>query len=243
MSTLVTCEIDGGVATLRLDDGKVNVLSPAMQAAINDGLDQAERAGAVVVLTGRERVFCGGFDLATLRGGGQAASGMLRGGFALAERVLTFPRPVVSACNGHAIAMGLFLMISADYRLGAEGPFKLTANEVAIGMPLPQSAIDICAGRINPAFMDRMLGLAEVFAPEDAVPAGILDRTAPHEDLVKQAQALAGQLAELDASAHRVSKLRVREAMVGALRASMDAEFPEGASLPAGAGPRTPGAA
>jgi enoyl-CoA hydratase len=243
VSTLVSCDIDGGVATLRMDDGKVNVLSPAMQAAINDGLDRAEQAGAVVVLTGRERVFCGGFDLATLRGGGQAASGMLRGGFALAERVLTFPRPVISACNGHAIAMGLFLMISADYRIGAEGPFKLTANEVAIGMPLPQCAIDICEGRLNPAFIGRMLGLAEVFGPDEAVPVGILDRTVPHEDLVKEAQAQAGQLAELDAAAHRVSKLRFRDPMVAALRASMDAEFPEGASLPAGAGPRPAGSA
>jgi enoyl-CoA hydratase len=148
---------------------------------------------------------------------------------------------VVSACNGHAIAMGLFLMISADYRLGAEGPFKLTANEVAIGMPLPQCAIDICEGRLNPAFIGRILGLAEVFGPGEAVPVGILDRTVPHEDVVKEAQALAGQLAgQLDSTAHRVSKLRFRDGMVKALRASMDVEFPEGASLPEGAGPRPP---
>lgn len=231
MGTLVSCEIDGGVATLRMDDGKVNVLSPAMQADIQSALDQAEAAGAVVVLTGRERVFSGGFDLATLRGGGQPASAMLRGGFKLAERVLTFPHPVVMACNGHAIAMGLFVMISGDYRLGAEGPFKLTANEVAIGMTMPQAAIDICNGRLNPAFIGRVIGLAEVFPPEDAVAAGMLDRTVPHADLVKEAQALAAQLAELDATAHRVSKLRVRTDLLSALRASTEAEFPEGGSL------------
>ena len=232
MSALVSCEVGGGVATLRMDDGKVNVLSPDMQAAIRAGLDEAEAADAVVVLTGRERVFSGGFDLATLRGGGAAASGMLRGGFELAERVLTFPRPVVMACNGHAIAMGLFLVMSGDYRLGAEGPFKLTANEVTIGMALPQAAIDICHGRLNPAYTGRVLGLAEVFSPDDAVPAGILDRTVAHDELVKEAQALAGQLAELDATAHRVSKLRFRSGMLSALRSSMDAEFPAGGSLP-----------
>lgn len=223
MGTLVSCEIDDGVAVVRLDDGKVNVLSPAMQAEIRAALDEAESAGAVVVITGREKVFSAGFDLATLRGGGQAAVDMLQGGFVLAERVLTFPRPVVAACNGHAIAMGLFLMISADYRLGASGPLRLTANEVTIGMALPQAAIDICNGRLNPAYIGRVLGLAEVFGPEEAVPAGILDRTVAPEQLLDEARKLASDLAGLDAEAHRVSKLRFRAPMLQALRASIDA--------------------
>ena len=225
MGTLVSCEIDGGVATLRMDDGKVNVLSPAMQADIHAALDSAESAGAVVVLTGRGHVFSGGFDLATLRGGGPAAGQMLRGGFELAERVLSFPRPVVMACNGHAIAMGLFLMISGDYRLGADGPFKLTANEVAIGMAMPQAAIDLCHALLSPTHINRVLALAEVFPPVEAVAAGMLDRTVAPDALVAEAQGVAAELSQLDPRAHEISKRRARAGVLGALRASIEGEL------------------
>lgn len=231
VGTLVSCEIDGGVATLTMDDGKVNVLSPGMQADIHAGLDVAESNGLVVVFTGRENVFSGGFDLATLRGGGPQATDMLRGGFELARRVLSFPTPVVTACNGHAIAMGLFLMISGDYRLGAVGPFRLTANEVAIGLSLPQAAIDICQSRLNPAYLSRVLGLAEVFSPDDARAPGMLDRTVPPEHLVVEAQRLAAQLTKLDLHAHAVSKLRARAGVLAALRASIEADFQNDGAL------------
>src|SRR5687768_11666907 len=112
MDDLVTCRIDAGIATITFDDGKMNVMSPRMLAAISSALDLAEKDGAVVVLTGREGVFSAGFDLKVLRGGKLDAFTMLRDGFALAERVLSFPRPVIAACNGHAIAMGAFLLLS-----------------------------------------------------------------------------------------------------------------------------------
>ena len=231
MGGLVSCDIAEGVATLRMDDGKVNVLSNDMQADINAGLDAARQAGAVVVLTGRDKVFSAGFDLATLQGGGQPASDMLRGGFELAERILSFPSPVVMACSGHAIAMGLFLLMSGDYRLGAGGPFKLTANEVAIGLTLPQSAIDICHGRLNPAYTTRVIALAEVFAPDDAVTAGMLDRTVPAEELLASARELAARLAGLDRQAHTASKLRARSGLLRDLRASIEADFKDGRLL------------
>ena len=90
-----------------MDDGKVNVLGPAMQQEINDALDraEAEKAGAVVI-AGNERVFSGGFDLKVFRSGDvQASIDMLKGGFSLSHRLLSFPKPVVAACTGHAIAM------------------------------------------------------------------------------------------------------------------------------------------
>ena len=94
-----------------MDDGKVNVMSSAMQAELHAALDRAEADGAVVVLTGRPGVFSAGFDLTVLRAGGDEAPAMVRGGFELAYRVLSFPLPVVVACTGHAIAMGTFLLL------------------------------------------------------------------------------------------------------------------------------------
>ena len=135
---MVSYHCDDAIATITIDDGKVNALSLAVLAELNAALDQAERDGAVVILAGRDGVFSAGFDLPVLRGGGPDARAMLRAGFELAARLLAFPRPVVIACTGHAVAMGVFLLLCGDYRVGATGPYKITANEVAIGLTMPE---------------------------------------------------------------------------------------------------------
>src|SRR3954454_14120047 len=128
-----------------MDDGKVNALSIDMLDDLNAALDRAEADEAIVVLTGRGDVFCAGFDLGVLTGDGGAAVPMLRAGFELAHRVLSYRRPVIVACSGHAIAMGAFLLLSADYRIGVAGAaHKYTSNEVAIGLTMPRAAIAIC---------------------------------------------------------------------------------------------------
>ncbi|HZN15336.1 MAG TPA: crotonase/enoyl-CoA hydratase family protein [Acidimicrobiales bacterium] len=223
---LVSYELDGGVAAITMDDGKANVLSLAMQGELDGALTRAEDDGAVVVLAGRDGRFSGGFDLATLNAGGPDAFAMLRGGFELAERLLSFPRPVVIACTGHTIAMASFLLLSGDYRIGADGAFKITANEVAIGLTLPWAAIEICRHRLTPAAFDRATILAEVFSPAAAVDAGFLDRVVPAADLAAAAREAAAQFAALDAAAHAATKLRSRERALTALRAAIDMEFP-----------------
>src|SRR5262245_10448309 len=129
MHPLVGYQLADSVATIAMDDGKVNVLSQRMIDEISTALDQVIDA-AVVVLAGRPDVFSAGFDLPVLRAGGPAATGMMRAGFELAERLLSYPRPVVIACTGHAVAMGALLLLSGDYRVGAAGPYKVTTNEV-----------------------------------------------------------------------------------------------------------------
>jgi enoyl-CoA hydratase len=224
METLVSYRLDQSIATIALDDGKVNALSPAMQSQINGALDQAVADHATVVLTGRAGVWTAGFDLGVLRAGGPAALGMVRSGFALAERLLTFPHPVVVACSGHAVAMGVFLLLSADYRIGAAGPFRITANEVAIGLTMPRAAIAICRQRLAPAHLHRAITLAEVYAPDDAVAAGFLDRVVPAGELAEAARQAAARFTALDRNAHAGSKLRVQEATLQALREALDAD-------------------
>ncbi len=222
---LVTCRIDGPVATITMDDGKRNALSPEMFARLGAALDQAASARSVVVLTGREEVFSAGFDLNVLKKGNADTLRMLNAGFLLAERLLSFPTPVVVACNGHAIAMGVFLLLSGDYRLGAAGPFKLTANEVAIGLTMPRAAVEICRQRLAPAHFHRAVLLAETYSPETAVDAGFLDRVVPAAELPGEAQKIATQLAALDLTAHARSKLRARSASLRALRAGRRADL------------------
>ncbi|MGO8728385.1 MAG: crotonase/enoyl-CoA hydratase family protein [Streptosporangiaceae bacterium] len=228
MGALVSYRRAGSMATITMNDGKVNALSPEMLSQLSAALHRAEADGVVVLLTGRDGVFCAGFDLAVVRAGGAAAVSLLRGGFELAARILAFPAPVLVACTGHAVAMGAFLLLSADDRIGAAGPYRITANEVAIGMTLPAAAIEICRQRVGPEYLTRVLALAEVLSPEDAVTAGFLDRVVPAAQLRETAAAGAARLATLDRAAHAASKARLRAPVLGAIRAAIEADFPAG---------------
>ncbi len=222
MPELVSYERNDRVATITMDDGKANVLSLPMLAAVNGALDQAVSDGAVVLLTGRAGIFSGGFDLNVLRTGGTDAARMLEQGFLLALRVLEHPAPVVMACNGHAVAMGSFLLLTGDYRIGTEGPFKLVANEVAIGLTMPWAAIEICRQRLAPAHFNRAVILAESFAPAEGVAAGFLDRVVEGPELDPTAVAVATDLAALDPTAHAASKSRARQSAIAAIRAGLE---------------------
>lgn len=224
MGKLVSYQLRDSIATITMDDGKVNVLSPQMLTELNEAFDRAAADHAVVMLTGRPGVFCAGFDLAVLRAGGSPASGMLRAGFELAARMLAFPAPVLIACTGHAVAMGAFLLLSGDYRVGAAGLYKITANEVAIGLTMPLAAVEICRQRLSPAYLSRAVMLAEVFAPGDAVAAGFLDRLVQAPELQDVATRSAVEAARLDMDAHAATKLRARGLALTAIRAAIAAD-------------------
>jgi len=228
MTDLVTYTLDAGVATIAMDDGKANALSVAMLTELHAAIDRAEADAGVVVLAGREGVFSGGFHLPTLRGTGPERSAMLRAGFDLAVRLLTFPTPVVIACTGHAVAQGAILLLCGDDRIGAAGPYKVTLNEVAIGLIVPRSMIVIARERLNPSGAHRALALAEAFGPEGAVDAGFLDRAVPAEDVLAVAQQAARSYATLDMKAHVATKARLDEEMLDRLRPMIDKEFPAG---------------
>jgi enoyl-CoA hydratase len=224
MATPVTYQLKDSVGTITMDDGKVNAMSLAMLAGLNVALDRAVADRAVVVITGRPGVFSAGFDLNVLRAGGPDAQKMLTTGFELAYRMLSFPTPLVLACSGHAIAMGVFLVLAADYRIGADGPFRIGANEVAIGLTMPHFGVEICRQRLTPAHFNRAVIFSEMYSPTEAVPAGFLDRVVPAAELQSEAQRFAATLTRLDMTAHAASKLRVREQTLKAARAAIEAD-------------------
>ena len=222
---MISYRLDDKIATITIDDGKVNALSLQVLTEVNAALDRAEQDQAVVVLAGREGVFSAGFDLPVLRVGGPDALTMLRAGFETAARLLAFPRPVVIACTGHAVAMGVFLVLCGDYRVGATGPFKITANEVAIGLTMPRAAVEICRQRLTPAHFNRAVVIAETFSPADAVAAGFLDRTAEASEVHEVARGAAARLATLDQPAHAATKRRARGRALDAIRSAIDADM------------------
>jgi enoyl-CoA hydratase len=199
-----------------------------MLEALHTGLDAAEAAQSLVVLAGRDGVFSGGFDLQVLGGMDRHAADLLTGGFELAYRMLSFPTPIVVACTGHAVAMGSFVLLSADHRIGLAGAaHRIVANEVAIGMTLPWTAIEIIRQRLTPAAFQQAANLAATFSPERAVAAGFLDEVVP-ADVVAAATAKATELAALHRGAHTATTLRTRQATLTALRTAIaadDADF------------------
>lgn len=222
MSDLTTYRLDGSVATITMDDGKVNVISRRMLGELNTALDRALADDALVILSGRTGVFSAGFDLKELMAGGPVTREVLIGGFKLAERLLSFPKPVVIACTGHAMAMGVFLVLSGDYRIGADGPFKIVANEVAIGLTMPYSATEICRQRLTRTHFNRAVITAELYTPERAVPAGFLDEVVPPADVARVANETAARLGKLDLDAFKNTKLRARSDTLAALHRAIE---------------------
>ena len=210
----VQYSLQGRIATLRIDDGKRNALSPEVLRAIYRALDRAESDVAIVIITGRESVFSAGFDLGVMKRGGLQALRMLGAGYALTARVLSYPHPVIAACNGHALAMGVFLMLSADYVIGSRGDFKIAANEVAIGLKMPRVAAAMLRHRLTPAAFQRAVILSEYFDVESAQSAGFFDEVVDPAELITRAEAHAKNLQALDQRAHTASKRRIRAALI-----------------------------
>jgi enoyl-CoA hydratase len=225
MADLVTYERTDRVSTVTMDDGKVNVFSIPMLRALHEALDQAEQDGTVVLLTGRPGYFSAGFDLKVFSETPEDTTTLLALGATLAERILSFPTPVAVACSGHAFPAGAFLLMAADTRVGADGPFKLGLNEVRIGLSLPWFAIILARHRMTPAAFDHAVVTGEMLDPEGARVAGLLDRVVPVDELAEAGRAAAEDLTAIDVRAHKTTKLRARQKVLEELRWSIETEL------------------
>jgi enoyl-CoA hydratase len=222
MSTdTVRYELRDDVALITLDDGKANALPPAVLAAISAAFDRAEGEAKAVVLTGRPGRFSGGFDLGVLMQGRESIIGLVSAGAELACRIYGFPRPVVAACSGHAIAMGVFLILACDYRLGVRGDFKLQMNEVQKGIVVPRFAIELSRDRLSKRHLSRATVTSEAYTPEGAVDAGILDALTSPERLLDDARAVAARYAALDTGPIAGTKRRLRGGTIELIRRTL----------------------
>jgi enoyl-CoA hydratase len=226
MTELATYELRERIATITIDDGKVNAFSIPMLEAIHAAFDQAERDEAIVILTGREGYFSAGFDLKVFAGGDvEQVIEMLTLGATLAERILGFERPVITACSGHTVAAGAFMALAADMRIGTDGPFKVGLNEVKIGLTVPWFVIELARQRLNPAHFNRAVVSATMYGPAEAVTAGFLDEVVQVSELRAASLDAAAELAELNPAAHAATKLRVRGDALKAIRAAIETEL------------------
>ncbi len=231
MTDFVTFTENDSHCLVTMDDGKANALGFDMLAQLDAALDQAEAAGKVLIIAGRPGKFSAGFDLSVMGAGGDTTLDLLRNGAGVSQRLVSFPVPVIVAATGHALAMGALLLLSADYRIGTSGTFKIGLNEVAIGMTLPWFGVELATARLAPQHLERAVSLAMMYDPAAAVDAGFLDETVEEAELLPRAVAVAGQCAALNMDAYRGSKARTREALITALEGAFDREFSQGPGI------------
>ncbi|KAB2523327.1 MULTISPECIES: crotonase/enoyl-CoA hydratase family protein [Pseudomonas] len=217
MSELIAYHLEDGIATLTLNNGKVNAISPDVIAAFNAALDQAVADRAVVIITGQPGILSGGYDLKVMTAGPKEAVALVTAGSTLARRLLSHPFPVIVACPGHAVAKGAFLLLSADYRIGVDGPFSIGLNEVQIGMTMHHAGIELARDRLRRSAFHRSVINGEMFDPQSAVDAGFLDKVVTAEELQGAALTAARQLKKINMLAHKNTKLKVRKQLLETL--------------------------
>ncbi|MNY07867.1 putative enoyl-CoA hydratase [compost metagenome] len=200
-----------------MSNGKVNAISPDVISAFNAALDQAVTDRAVVIITGTPGILSGGYDLKVMTSGPKEAVALVTSGSTLARRLLSHPFPVIVACPGHAVAKGAFLLLSADYRIGVDGPFSIGLNEVQIGMTMHHAGIELARDRLRKSAFHRSVINGEMFNPQSAVDAGFLDVVVSAEELQGAALAAARQLKKINMTAHKNTKLKVRKALLDTL--------------------------
>ncbi len=224
----VSYEVRDRIAFATIDNGKANALSPAVIAALGDALARAEDAGedavGALLVTGTPGMLSGGFDLAVMRSGAEAAGRLVTDGGELFARMFGSPIPVVVACSGHAIAAGALMLLGADARVGARGEFRIGLIETQLGMVLPRWAVELSRERLSVRHFQQATVGARIYDPDGAADAGFLDTVVPPEALLDTATAEARRWAELPRSAYRGQVMMNRGDRLGRLADAIAAD-------------------
>ena len=221
-------EIQNNIAVVTIDDGKANVVGPTFLDSMNEMLDRAEKEKpGAVILCGRDGMFSAGFDLGEFKKGAEAGMTMVARGMQLLIRLYSFPLPVVAACTGHGIAMGAFVIMACDNRIGTRGSYRITLPETAIGMEVPLTMLELTASRVPPQHLTRVAIQAEVFDPDQAVAVGLLDEVVESQDVMARALDVAEKLSQLPQAVYAANKLAVRRRALAAMRDEYDRAIAE----------------
>jgi len=229
-----TYTLDGDVGVITLDDGKANVITHGVLTAFHDALDRAEREAGAVLICGREGYLSGGFDLAEMTAGPERARALVTAGARLHTRLHTFPRPVVVAVTGHAVAAGAILLLVTDWNVGEQGRYRIGLPETTIGMPLPHFAVAYARARLSPPQFGPATDLGAMYDPSGALAAGFLHALVAPGEAREAALAEAHRLAgSIHPAAFALTRERTRRPLAEAVLDVLDDDVAE---LTTGAG-------
>jgi enoyl-CoA hydratase len=231
MNEFVTYQSEENYAIITINNGKANAISHEVIVGLNASLDKASEENKVVILTGKTGFFSAGFDLKVMAKSPESAKELVTKGSKLSLRMLSFPQPIIIACSGHAIAKGAFLLLSADYRIGVEGDYKIGLNEVMIGMTMHNAGIAIAKARLSEVYVNRSVNNAEIYSSKQAIEAGFLDLIVPENHLMSTAVKVAEMSAKLNKKAHAETKLKVRKQHLEVLEIAIELDLKSDISI------------
>jgi enoyl-CoA hydratase/carnithine racemase len=225
---VVQYDVRDRIAHVTIRNGKANALSPDVIAALDGALTRAEDAGeervGALLITGSPGMLSGGFDLAVMRSGPEAAGRLVTDGGALITRLFGSELPVIIACSGHAVAAGALLLLGADVRIGARGAFRIGLIETELGMVLPAWAAELARERLSPRQLQIATVGARMYDPDGAFEAGFLDAVVEPEALDAGATEAAARWATLPRGAYRGQVRMNRGAVLGRLADAIAAD-------------------
>lgn len=222
---------DGRVATIVHDDDGANTLRTDVFERYFEFFDRAEADDAVgaVVLRGRDNFFSAGMDLKWMQQIDREELGTIGPNLArLAHRIVIFPKPVIAAVTGHAIAGGAIILLACDRSIGVEGEYKIGLNEVDLGIPFGGFGMNLAKAHLVPSAFGSGLLHGETFRPARALEIGYLDEVAPAAEFDARVQAVSARAAELSPFAYQLTK----QAMRADLAAEIDEQVQSGVLVP-----------
>ena len=209
----------GAVAVMTMTYGKANALDIDFCDAIVARFEALRSGDAnAVLLTGQGSMFSAGVNLLKLSDGGvDYVRRFLPALHRLYETVFFFPKPVVAAVNGHAIAGGCVLECCADKRIAASGSARIGVTELLVGVPFPPMAFEVMRFATAPQyFADGMLSGA-TFTPDVALARGLIDQVVEPAQLLDRAMAAAETLAALPPATFALTKQQLRQGVTDAM--------------------------
>lgn len=208
-------ETEGNITLLRLEHGKANALDVELLEALVEALDAVGSATPRgIVLTGTGSIFSAGVDLYRVVDGGREylerfLPALTRGLWAL----LTFPRPVVAAINGHAVAGGAIVACACDHRVMARGDGRIGVPELPVGVPFPTLALEVLRAAVGRAATRLVLG-GETHPADAAIDRGLVDEVVEPAELMPRALAVAEQYAAIAPETFRLTKEQIHRPLL-----------------------------
>lgn len=206
----------GPVRELRMNRPPANALSPEFVHAIDTHLAEAIEGGpGAIVLSGLPGMFSGGLDVPHLIGLERREIRAAWTGFiGLLERIATSPVPIVAAITGHSPAGGAVISLFCDYRVMAEGSYKIGLNEVEVGIILPPLMLAALKRLVGPRHAERVAAGALMMPAAEAYRIGLVDELTSLDSVVERAVAWSTRLLSLPPKAMSETRRAARRDLV-----------------------------
>jgi enoyl-CoA hydratase/carnithine racemase len=217
---MITMERRDAVTVLRMEHGKANALDVEFCREL---LERFHRLAAdstrAVVITGQGNIFSAGVDLIRVTAGGpDYVRQLLAGLHDFCETIFAFPKPLVAAINGHAIAGGFILASMADRRIMARGSGRVGIPELLVGVPFPPAPMEIMRFALPPEDLSRMMYGGSTYEPEPALDRCLVDEIVEPEELLEHAIRSAEELGAVAPDTFRLTKAQIRHPALDRMR-------------------------